>query len=105
MIVHNKTADYQLASSPLLVLSPNHGRVVYKWEWKSVYDEQWQLLDVPMYTCLLYPQRSGQYKCTVGSFETLFTVKGEIILLIMNVSACKQPVALISKCTKCYHTQ
>jgi hypothetical protein len=54
-LVHSKTT-LKLEKSPqaLLVISPNHGRVQYKWEWKRAYMTDWKAVDVPSWTCLLY---------------------------------------------------
>jgi hypothetical protein len=50
----------------LLVLSPNHGRdVSYKWERRNAISSVWELIQVPVYTCLLFVDDPGDYRCTV----------------------------------------
>ena len=64
---------------PLLVVSPNHGKVKYKWEYKSRYNDKWTRVEAPPYTCLLIVDTPRQYRCTVDEFEEfiLFDVKGK----------------------------
>ena len=61
---------------PLLVVSPNHGKVEYKWEYKSQYTDKWTKVEVPPYTCLLYVDTPRKYSCTVNEEIIIFDVKG-----------------------------
>lgn len=60
----------------LEVVSPNHGRVEYKWEWKRAYMKDWEVVEVLLWTCLLYVDAAGQYRCTVGDSTVIFHVQG-----------------------------
>lgn len=85
-LVHSKTT-LKLEKSPqaLLVISPNHGRVQYKWEWKHAYMTDWKAVDVPSWTCLLYIDTAGQYRCTVEDSTVLFHVQGLCKYLSMTL--------------------
>ena len=76
-IVHSRTS-LQLGKSPvsLIVISPHHGSVPYKWEWKRIYMEDWKVIDVPSWTCLLCADSTGQYRCTVEDSTIVFHVRG-----------------------------
>ena len=78
---------------PLLVISPAHGQVSYKWEKKSLDWEDtavpsldWEDTAVPSFTCLLYVDTAQQYKCTVDGESVIFNVQG-----ILCVYLCKIP--------------
>ena len=50
----------------LLVLSPNHGKdVSYKWERQNAESAMWEPIQVPVYTCLLFVNDPGDYRCIV----------------------------------------
>ena len=66
---------------PLLVVSPNHGKVEYKWECKSHYTEKWTKVEVPPYTCLLHVDTPCKYRCTVNEESITFDVKGKHCLI------------------------
>lgn len=74
-----------------MVLSPRHGQVSYKWEYRIDDLSPWQSIAMPAYTCLLYVKDSGEYKCTIedSSDEHLFTVclAGMIIYISMQYSS------------------
>ena len=78
-IVHNKQhlTLPENAAIPLLVISPNHGNVMYKWEKRvpSFFGE-WKTIEVPPWTCLLYVNNATQYRCTVETSFITFDVKG-----------------------------
>ena len=61
---------------PLVVIAPDHGRVVYTWEEKHPHDSSWKKIDVPSYTCLLYVDTTMQYRCCVDDKTVVFDVKG-----------------------------
>lgn len=61
---------------PLLVMTPKHGSVEYKWEKKRQWMDDWNLMKVPSYTCLVYVDTAAQYRCTVDSNTIEFNVKG-----------------------------
>ena len=52
-----QTVDMKCAQ--LLVVSPDHGRVIYQWEKKIMLD--WVPVSVPSDTCLLYARASSRY--------------------------------------------
>ena len=58
----------------LLVLSPYHGEVSYKWEKKG--NLAWEMIDVPSSTCLLYVNCYGMYRCKVDDAIYYFEVIG-----------------------------
>lgn len=60
----------------LLVVSPNHGKAKYLWEYKYSYQDKWNIIKVPSYTCLLYVDTARKYRCTVDGKTILFDVKG-----------------------------
>lgn len=62
---------------PLLVISPNHGNVEYKWEKKvSSFLDEWKSIELPPWTCLLYATTATQYRCIVETSVVAFDVKG-----------------------------
>ena len=61
---------------PLLVVSPKHGSVEYKWEKKRQWMDDCNLMKVPSYTFLIYVDTAAQYRCTVESTTIEFNVKG-----------------------------
>lgn len=61
---------------PLLVISPNHGKVNYRWEQRFSDLDEWKIFDVPLWTCLLYVECARQYRCTVEDKCVVFHVKG-----------------------------
>ena len=63
------------AVTPLLVVSPKHGSVEYKWERKvSFTSNEWKTIEVPSWTCLLYVTSAAQYRCTVELSTIIFDV-------------------------------
>ena len=66
----------------LLVVSPSHGKAKYRWEYKSIYVDKWNLIEVPWYTCLLFVDTARKYRCTVEGQMVVFDVKG------MQVTVC-----------------
>lgn len=75
-IVHSPTTlTIDDHPSALLVLSPRHGSISYKWERKG-YSDEWSVVDVPGWTCLLYIDLPGSYRCTVEDNVVQFCVKG-----------------------------
>ena len=52
------------------------GKVEYKWEYKSIYIDKWNVIQVPSYTCLLYVDTARKYRYTVERRTVLFDVKG-----------------------------
>ena len=58
----------------LLILMPEHGSVSYKWERRNERAGVWQLIEVPPYTCLLYVDLPGDYRCQVGERKFYFIV-------------------------------
>ena len=81
VLVHSKT-DIIMEKScmwppvPLVVIVPNHGRVVYTWEKKHPHDSSWKKIDVPSYTCALHVDTTMQYRCSVDDKTVVFNVKG-----------------------------
>lgn len=76
-LVHSETS-LELAengSVPLLVISPSHGNVKYKWEQRTSFMGEWKMVKVPPWTCLLYVTLANQYRCTVETSTILFDVK------------------------------
>jgi len=61
---------------PLLVISPSHGQISYKWEKKSSSNMDWEDMAIPPFTCLLYVDTAQQYKCTVDGESVIFNVQG-----------------------------
>lgn len=59
----------------LLVLSPLHGCIKYKWERKNMLT--WVGVDVPPSTCILYVNSCGKYRCTIGGDQYCFDVHGK----------------------------
>ena len=57
----------------LLVLSPNHGRDKYAWEWQDL-SSRWVQILVPSHTCLPYASNPGKYRCIVQEEMFTFTV-------------------------------
>lgn len=53
-----------LKCAHLLVVSPDHGSVEYRWERKDVLE--WVHVKVPSDTCLLYARCQGMYRCLVA---------------------------------------
>ena len=76
--MHSKTSVEleKNATTPLLVISPGHGNMKYKWEQKTCLMGDWQKIEVPPWTCLLYVTSANQYRCTVETSSVLFDVKG-----------------------------
>lgn len=74
----HSTTTVTMKSQPcaLLVLSPRHGSVHYKWERKVYMHDEWSKVDVPGWTCLLYADTHGSYRCTVEDDVVHFCVKG-----------------------------
>lgn len=60
----------------LLLVSSKHGKVEYKWEKKRRWMDDWNLMKVPSYTCLMYVDTAAQYRCTVENKTIEFNVKG-----------------------------
>ena len=50
----------------LLLLAPDHGHVTYKWERRNERAGIWEPIEVPPYTCLLYVDQAGDYRCQMG---------------------------------------
>ena len=66
---------HENAATPLLVISPKHGSVEYKWKKKvSFLSNEWRTIEVPSWTCLLYVTTATQYRCTVESSMITFDV-------------------------------
>ena len=62
-LVHSQTS-LELAENgplPLLVIFPNHGNVKYKWEQRTCCIGEWEMVEVPPWTCLLYVMLANQY--------------------------------------------
>lgn len=59
----------------LLVVSPQHGNVIYTWE-KIDSSGNWVKVKVPVETCLLYAWSKGLYRCTVSGEFYNFEVSG-----------------------------
>ena len=67
----------ETSAAPLLVISPNHGKVEYKWEKRvSSFMNEWKSIEVPPWTCLVYATTPAQYRCAVDSSAVVFNVKG-----------------------------
>ena len=89
--MHSKTSVELIenATTPLLVISPGHGNVKYKWEQKTHFMGDWQTIEVPPWTCLLYVTSANQYRCTVETSSILFDVKGCLsIMCNSTIRAC-----------------
>ena len=76
-LVHSETSLElaENASVPLLVISPSHGKVKYKWEQRKSFMGDWEVVKVPHWTCLLYVTSANQYRCTVETSTIIFDVK------------------------------
>lgn len=61
--------------APLLVVSPFHGKVKYIWKYQ-IYMDEWNLIQVPPYTYLLFVDTARKYRYTVEGKTVLFSVKG-----------------------------
>ena len=59
---------------PLLLISPHHGNYCYQWEKKA--KSEWEAINVPSNTCVIYVQSCGNYKCTVAGELYSFEVRG-----------------------------
>ena len=59
-----RTQTVDMKCAQLLVVSPDHGRVIYQWEKKIMLD--WVPVSVPSDTCLLYARDQGMYRCLVS---------------------------------------
>lgn len=74
-LVHSETLVKLLSTTTaLLCISPSHGRVHYTWE-KNVFSA-WEKMDLPPHTCLLFVERRGTYRCSVGDDTVTFKVIG-----------------------------
>lgn len=71
---HVDPLDLVFKLIPLLLISPNHGNVCYQWEKKETLE--WEAIDVPNNTCVLYVKSCGMYKCTVDGEVYSFEVQG-----------------------------
>ena len=58
----------------LLLLAPDHGHVMYKWERRNERAGIWEPIEVPPYTCLLYVDQTGDYRCQMGGGNFYFAV-------------------------------
>ena len=77
-LIHSRVSVVlQSGGSPLLVIAKNHSEAIYKWEKKQLFAEVWKTIDVPQYTCLLYTDTSGCYRCTVEDRVVSFKVTSE----------------------------
>ena len=66
----------------LLLISPDHGRVEYNWQRKKELD--WDSIDSPKDTCVLYVKDCGLYRCTVANKHYFFEVRGEIYYFLKS---------------------
>lgn len=75
-VVHGQTS-LVLDSTPVPVfaISPNHGKVEYQWEKKRVFSPNWAPIDVPKWTCILFVEELGSYRCTFENHSFVFEVK------------------------------
>lgn len=69
--------------TPLIVISPNHGHVLYAWEKKKENTENWESVNVPSHTCILYIDTAMQYRCNVNGKSVLFNVQGSYIASLL----------------------
>ena len=66
------------------MLYPNHGSgMSYKWERRNAKSSVWEPIHVPVYTCLLYVDDPGDYRCTLCDETYYFIVlwKGKVPIL------------------------
>lgn len=81
-LIHSRVSVVlQSGGSPLLVIAKCHSKAIYKWEKKQLFADVWKTIEVPQYTCLLYTDTSGLYRCTVEDRVISFKVTSEYILL------------------------
>ena len=60
---------------PLFAISPNHGKVEYRWEMKRFLSPDWAPIDLPKWTCLLFVDEVGKYRCNFESTAIVFEVE------------------------------
>ena len=82
---------------PLVVIDPNHGTAIYTWERKQPHDNNWNKIDIPSYTYLLYVDTTMQYRCSVDDKTIVFNIKGTNIVIVTLITHSLLPEKMYGK--------
>lgn len=75
-VVHGETTlMLDTTPVPVFTISPNHGKIGYKWEKKRLLSPDWICIDVPERTCLLFVDEPGKYRSSFENESIVFEVK------------------------------
>ncbi len=83
----------------LYVVSPNHGKSEYHWKRKSVFSQDWTLINVPAWTCLLRVNESGNYRCSFDDMSISFEVKHATRKKCEGENKCTELVYIVAETT------